>query len=186
MELNRIYKETQEKMQKAIEAVDHEFNTLRTGRASVALVDAVQVESYGTKMPLKQLSTITTPDSRTIAIQPFDKSQAHAIEKALIAANLGMNPTNDGKIIRMMIPPLTEERRKDLVKVAKKMAEDGRVSVRNIRRHSNEEIKKTEKSHAITEDDMDKATHKIQELTDKFIKEVDDLLARKEKEIMEV
>jgi ribosome recycling factor len=186
MQLNEMYKTSQDKMHKAVEAVDHEFASLRTGRASVALIDNVQVDAYGSKMPLKQVGTISTPDARTIMIQPFDKNQMAAIDKALLAANLGMTPTNDGKNIRLVIPPLTEERRKELVKLARKMAEDGRVAVRNIRRHANDEIKKTEKNHEITQDDRDKATHKTQEMTDKYIKEIDELLARKEKEVMEV
>lgn len=186
MPINDIYKATQDKMHKAVEAVDHEFNSLRTGRASVALVDGVQVDAYGSKMPIKQMATVATPDSRTIVITPFDKNQMGAIEKAILASNIGMTPNNDGKVIRLTVPALTEERRKDLVKLAKKMAEDGRVAIRNIRRHANEDIKKTEKSHEISEDDRDKANHKVQEMTDKFIKEVDDLLVRKEKEIMEV
>lgn len=186
MQLNEIYKAAQEKMHKAVESVEHEFHTLRTGRASTALLDSVHVEAYGSKMPLKQLATISTPDAKTILIQPFDKGQMKAIEHSILEANLGMNPTNDGKAIRLIIPPLTEERRKELVKVAKKMAEDGRVAVRNIRRHSNDEVKKTEKSHETTEDDRERANQKVQELTDKYIKEVDELLARKEKEVMEV
>lgn len=186
MQLNEIYKQAQEKMNKAVDAVEHEFTSLRTGRASVSLVDNVQIEAYGSRMPLKQVATISTPDSRTLMIQPFDKSTTPQIEKALLGANLGMTPNNDGKVIRMIIPPLTEERRKELVKVAKKMAEEGRVAVRNIRRHANDEIKKTEKLHEITEDDRTKATKQVQEITDRFIKEIDDLLARKEKEVMEV
>lgn len=186
MSLQDIFKQTQEKMHKAVESVEHEFSTLRTGRASVALVDSVQVEAYGSRMPLKQVATISTPDSKTLMIQPFDKGQMHVIEKALIAANLGMNPNNDGKVIRMSIPPMTEERRKELVKVARKMAEDGRVAVRNIRRHANEDVKKSEKDHETTEDEREKATKKVQELTDKYVKDVDEALARKEKEIMEV
>jgi ribosome recycling factor len=186
MPLEKIYKESQDKMHKAVEAVDREFSTLRTGRASVALVDNIQVEAYGSKMPLKQVATISTPDARTILIQPFDKNQMHAIEKAIIAANIGLTPNNDGKAVRLNIPPLTEERRKDLVKLAKKMAEDGRVAVRNIRRHANDEIKKIQKNHEITEDDEQRAHQKLQELTDKYIAEVDALLERKTKEIMEV
>lgn len=186
MQLNDIYKSAQEKMQKAIEAVDHEFNTLRTGRASTALLDGLQANMYGSQMPLKQLASISTPDARSLYIQPFDKNALQPIEKAILQANIGLTPNNDGKAIRLNIPPLTEERRKELVKIAKKMAEEGRVSIRNIRRHANEEIKKTEKSHEITEDDRTKATQKVQEMTDKFIKEVDSLLARKEKEVMEV
>jgi ribosome recycling factor len=186
MQLSEIFKTTQEKMHKAVEALEHEFSSLRTGRASIALVDGVQVEAYGSKMPLKQMGTISTPDARTIVITPFDKNQMPAIEKAILAANIGLTPNNDGKIIRLTIPILTEDRRKDLVKLAKKMAEEGRVSIRNIRRHANEDIKKTEKNHEISEDDREKATHKVQEMTDKSVKEVDELLSRKEKEIMEV
>ncbi len=186
MLLNDIYKQAQEKMTKAVDAVDHDFSSLRTGRASVSLVDNVQVEAYGSRMPLKQMATISTPDARSLVVQPFDKSTTGAIEKALLGANLGMTPTNDGKVIRMSIPPLTEERRKELVKVAKKMAEEGRVAVRNIRRHANDDIKKTEKGHEITEDDRTKAAKQIQDITDKYVKEIDDLLARKEKEVMEV
>jgi ribosome recycling factor len=186
MELSSIFKEAQEKMHKAVEAVDHEFSTLRTGRASIALVDNIHVDAYGVSMPLKQVAQINTPDARTILITPYDKGQMGAIEKAILAANIGLTPNNDGKVIRLTIPPLTEERRKELVKVAKKMAEDGRIAVRNVRRHSNEEIKKTEKHHEITEDDRTRSTHKVQEITDKYVKEIDDLLARKEKEVMEV
>ncbi|AXA37268.1 MAG: ribosome recycling factor [Candidatus Hydrogenedentota bacterium] len=186
MPLDAIYKEAKEKMHKAIEAVEHEFSTLRTGRASVALVDNIHVQAYGASMALKQLATISTPDSRTILITPFDRNMIGAIEKAIMAANIGLTPNNDGKAIRLTIPPLTEERRKELVKVARKMAEDGRVAVRNIRRHANEEIKKTEKMHEITEDDRKRAIDKVQEMTDKFIGEIDELLARKEKEIMEI
>jgi ribosome recycling factor len=186
MQLNDIYTQAQEKMHKAVEAVENEFHSLRTGRASVALVDTVHVDAYGARMPLKQLATISTPDSRSIVVQPFDKNMAGPIEKALMAANLGMTPTNDGKVIRMTVPPLTEERRKELVKLAKKMAEEGRVAVRNIRRHANEEIKKTEKTHEITEDDRDRATKQVQDITDKYVKEIDDTLARKEKDVMEI
>jgi len=186
MQLNETFKQAEDKMRKAMESVDHEFHSLRTGRASVALVDSVQVEAYGSRMPLKQMATISTADARSLVIQPFDKATMQAIEKALLGANLGMTPNNDGKLIRMQIPPLTEERRKELVKIAKKMAEDGRVAVRNIRRHANDEIKKTEKSHEITEDDRTKATKQVQDLTDRFVKEIDDLLAKKEKEVMEV
>lgn len=186
MPLEKIYKEAQEKMKKAVEAVEHEFSTLRTGRASVALVDHLHVEAYGTSAALKQVATISTPDARTILITPYDRNLIGSIEKAILAANLGLTPNNDGKAIRLTIPQLTEERRKELVKVAKKMAEDGRVAVRNIRRHANEEIKKTEKLHEITEDDRKRAIERVQELTDKYIAEIDKLLEHKEKEIMEI
>ena len=186
MPLNQVFKETQEKMKKAVEAVEHEFSSLRTGRASVALVDNIHVDAYGTSMSLKQVSAISTPDARTIMITPFDRNLIGAIEKAIMASNIGLTPNNDGRSIRLTIPQLTEERRKELVKVARKMAEEGRVAVRNIRRHANEEIKKTEKLHEITEDDRKRAVEKVQELTDKYIEEIDKLLERKEKEIMEV
>lgn len=186
MQLSEIYKSAQEKMHKAVEAVDHEFSSLRTGRASVALVDTLQVEAYGSKVPLKQLSSISTPDARSLVIQPFDKSTLGSIEKALLAANLGMTPNSDGKVIRLNIPPLTEDRRKELVKLARKMAEDGRIAIRNIRRHANDEVKKTEKNHEIAEDEREKATKQVQDLTDKHVKEIDDLLAKKEKDVMEI
>jgi ribosome recycling factor len=186
MQLNEIYKQAQEKPHKAVESVEHEFSSLRTGRASVALVDTITVDAYGSRLPLKQLATISTPDARSLVLQPFDKNMAGPIEKALMAANLGMTPTNDGKVIRMSVPPLTEERRKELVKLAKKMAEEGRVAVRNIRRHANEEIKTTEKHHEIAEDERTRATKQVQDITDKFVKEIDDLVARKEKDVMEI
>jgi ribosome recycling factor len=188
MSLETAHKTAQEKMAKAVAAVEHEFSTLRTGRASVAIVDGVQVEAYGSRLPLKQVATISTPDAKTIQIQPFDKGQTAAIERALTAANLGMNPTNDGKVIRLVVPPLTEERRKDLVKLAKKMAEDGRVAVRNVRRHANDEIKASEKDKKAptTEDERERAMKKMQELTDSYVKEIDNLLAKKEKEMLEV
>lgn len=186
MQLNEIYQSIEEKMNKAIEAVEHEFTGLRTGRASVALIDGVQVEAYGSKMPLKQMATISTPDARTLMIQPFDKSAMASVEKAILAANLGMTPNNDGKVIRLNIPPLTEDRRKDLVKMAKKMAEDGRISIRNIRRNANDEVKKTEKDNDIAEDQRDKALKHVQDITDKHIKLIDAALAKKEKDVMEI
>ena len=186
MQLNEIYETAEEKMSKAIDAVDHEFSGLRTGRASVALIDGIQVEAYGSRMPLKQVASISTPDARTLVIQPFDKTMTPIIEKALLGANLGMTPNNDGKIIRLNIPPLTEDRRKDLVKMAKKMAEDGRISIRNSRRQANDDVKKTEKDNDIAEDEREKATKHVQDITDKFVKKIDDLLAKKEKDIMEI
>jgi ribosome recycling factor len=186
MQLNDVYKSAEEKMKKAVDAVDHEFSGLRTGRASVALIESVQVDAYGSRMPLKQMATISTPDARTLAVQPFDKSMMASVEKALLAANLGMTPNNDGKVIRLNVPPLTEERRKELVKMAKKMAEDGRVSVRNIRRMANDEIKKIEKDNDIAEDDREKAMKHVQEMTDRYVKEIDNNLAKKEKDVMEI
>ena len=186
MQLNEIYKYAEEKMAKAIDAVDHEFGGLRTGRASVALIDNLQIEAYGSRMPLKQAATISTPDARTLVIQPFDKSLMSVVEKAILGSNIGMTPNNDGKVIRLNIPPLTEERRKELVKMAKKHAEDGRISIRNVRRQANDEIKKSQKDNGIAEDEAEKATKHVQEITDKYVKEVDTLLAKKEKDIMEI
>ncbi|MDD4278104.1 ribosome recycling factor [Candidatus Sumerlaeota bacterium] len=186
MLLNNVYQSSEAKMQKALLAVEHDFTGLRTGRASTALVDGVQIEAYGTKMPLKQVATISTPDARTLAITPFDRGQIAIIEKAIISANLGMMPNNDGSMIRLSIPMLTEERRKDLVKMANKMAENGRISIRTVRRTAMEEVKKLQKASTITEDDMKKAEKKIQDMTDKWIKDIDARLAKKEKEIMEI
>lgn len=184
--INQLYQQTQEKMKKAIEHIDSELNKLRTGKASSALVDSVKVNAYGSDMPLKQVSSVTIPDAKSIVIQPWDKNLIGAIEKAILAANLGLTPINDGKVIRINIPPLTEERRNDLVKVAHKIAEEGRVAIRNIRRHVNEEVKKLEKDHKISEDDKFKAVDKIQEFTDDYIKKIDVLLSDKEKEIREI
>jgi ribosome recycling factor len=181
MQLNDVFKSAEEKMRKAIDSVEHDFTGLRTGRASVAFVDGVQVEAYGNRLPLKQMATISTPDARTLIIQPFDKATMASVEKALLSANLGMTPNNDGKVIRLNIPPLTEDRRKELVKMAKKMAEDGRIAIRNIRRTANDETKKLE-----SEDERDRATKHVQEVTDKYVKEVDTLMAKKEKDIMEI
>lgn len=184
--LDDLYKQAKEKMKKALHFLEEEFSKLRTGKASVTLVDPVKVNAYGTEMPLKQVASVSLPDAKTIAIQPWDKNLIPAIEKAILAANIGLTPINDGKIIRINIPPLTEERRKDLGKVAHKLAEEARVSIRNIRRHINEEIKKLEKDHKISEDEKFKAIDKVQEITDEFIKKVDELLKEKEKEIKEI
>ncbi len=184
--INELIHQATEKMKKAVEVVETELSQLRTGKASVALLDPVRVNAYGSDVPIKQVASITTPDAKTISIQPWDKNLIPAIEKAIMAANLGLTPINDGKIIRINIPPLTEERRKELVKVAHKIAEEGRVAVRNVRRHINDEIKKLEKEHKISEDDRFKYTEKNQELTDKFIENIDAILKKKEAEIMEV
>jgi len=184
--LKDLYKQAEEKMKKAVEATERELHSLRTGRASTALVENIAVPAYGTESPLKQVATITTPDARTIQIQPWDRNILAAIEKAILAANLGLTPNNDGRVIRLNIPPLTEERRKELVKMARKIAEDGRVAIRNIRRHINDEIKATEKRHEISEDDRQRALNEVQKYTDKYIEQIDKILEAKEKEIMEV
>jgi len=184
--VSEIEKQAKEKMDKAIEAMEHEFASLRTGRASAALLEGVAVEAYGAVTPIKQLATISTPDAKSLVIQPWDKNLMAAIERAILAANLGFTPQNDGKVIRINIPPLTEERRKELVKMAHKMAEKGRVAVRNVRRHSNEEARKAAHDHHMSENERDIVMEKVQELTDEHIERIDQLLAAKEEEILEV
>ncbi len=181
-----ILKSTTEKMDKAVEHVRAEFTKIRTGKATTNLLDGVKVDYFGTPTPLIQLGNISTPDYHTITVQPWDKSALSLIEKAIQAANLGLNPSNDGNIIRVPIPALNEERRKEIVKLVKKFAEDGKVAVRNVRRESIEHLKKTEKEEHISEDERKTAETEVQKLTDKHIKSIDDLLAMKEKEIMEV
>jgi len=176
----------QDKMHKAIDNLSREFSRLRTGRASTALVENIKADYYGTPTPLNQISSITVPDARTITIQPWDKGAFGLIDKAIQKSDLGLNPVNDGKIIRISIPPLTEERRKDLAKVAKKFAEEAKVAVRNIRRDANEQLKKKLKDKDITEDDEHTGVAEIQKLTDKYVAEADSVLAKKEKEIMEI
>ncbi|GAB4312560.1 MAG: ribosome recycling factor [Candidatus Sumerlaeia bacterium] len=184
--LNTIKKEAKEKMEKAIEVLEHEFSALRTGRASLGILDGIEVDSYGTKLPLNQVATLSTPDARTIMIQPWDKNVMAHIEKAILAANIGLTPTNDGKVIRLNIPQMTEERRRDVVKVAHQLAEEARVAIRNIRRAENERIKKLEKAHEISEDESHRAQDEMQKITDQFIETINKILAAKEKEIMEV
>lgn len=173
-------------MDKSVEAVRHEFNALRTGKASPALLDLVKVEAYSTTMPLNQLATISAPESRLLVVQPYDPSQMGAIEKALMASDLGLTPSNDGKIIRLPIPALTEERRKELVRVAHKVAEEGRVAVRNIRHESNKKVQAEEKAGEISQDEGHRLLKEIQEVTDEHVKKIDELSRTKEQEIMEV
>nr|WP_240353778.1 ribosome recycling factor [Cohnella algarum] len=172
-------------MEKAIGALKRDLATLRAGRASAAILERVQAEYYGAMTPVNQLGTINTPDSRTLIIQPWDKSALAAIEKAILKSDLGLTPANDGSIIRIVIPPLTEERRADLVKSTKKFGEEAKVAIRNIRRDANDEIKKKEKGE-ISEDESRRHQEDVQKLTDRFTAEVDKILAAKEKEIMEV
>ncbi len=186
MTVNEIIKEAESRMKKAVEVVRDEFAHLRTGKASPALLDIVKVEYYGTILPIKQVANILVHGSKTLVIQPWDKSALGAIEKGIQKANLGLNPVNDGNIIRIEIPPLTEERRKELIKVAGQIAENGRVSVRTIRRESNESLKKAEKEGEIGEDESFSGQKRIQELTDKYITEIDKLLKLKEEEIMTI
>lgn len=181
-----LKKEHREKMEKALADLRHAYETLRTGRASVSLVDHIQVQAYGSEMPLIQLASISTPDARTIAIQAFDPSQIGAIEKAIIASDVGITPSNDGKIVRLNIPQLTEERRKDLVKLAKRYAEDHRVGVRQVRHHLIDAIKALEKSGDISEDDSHRLQDEAQKMTDEYVARIDKELEHKEAEIMEV
>jgi len=183
---NVIFDKTNARMKKAIEALRHELSKMRTGRASVSLLDDVRVDYYGTQTPLNQMASLTVPDPRTIVIQPWDASAVHLIEKAIQKSDLGLNPASDGKLLRVPIPPLNEERRKELVKVSKKYGEECKVSVRNARRDANEELKAAKKSSDITEDEERKAHDRIQKLTDDFIKQIEEALTHKEKDIMEV
>jgi ribosome recycling factor len=180
-----IKKNAEERMEKALAALKRELSTLRAGRASPALLERVQAEYYGTPTPINQLGSITTPDPRTLIIQPWDKAALAAIEKAIMKSDLGLTPVNDGNIIRIAIPPLTEERRADLVKATKKFGEEAKVAIRNIRRDANDDIKKKEKSE-ISEDESRRHQEDVQKLTDRYVAEVDKILAAKEKEIMEV
>jgi ribosome recycling factor len=173
-------------MQKAIESTQRSFNTIRTGRANPSLLDRIMVEYYGSPTPLKSLASINTPDASTITIQPFDPSSIDLIEKAISLSDVGLTPNNDGKIVRLNIPPLTSERRKELVKLAAKYAEEGKVSIRNIRRDAIDAVRKQEKNKEISEDESRDLQDEVQKLTDKYTSNVDDILAVKEKDIMTV
>ena len=183
MTLKEVIHDTETKMKKTVESTQREFSTIRTGRASASLVEGIKVDYYGAPTPLKQLAAITVPDARFIAIQPWDKTALAEIERAILKSDIGITPVNDGKAIRLSIPSLTDERRAELDKILKKIAEDGRVSIRTGRHVAVEHSKKLEKDKVITEDDRFKAQEDIQKLTDKYIKEIDNLLAAKEKEI---
>lgn len=176
----------EEKIQKSESLLKEELATVRAGRANAALVDKVMVDYYGTPTPLKALANISVPEPRTLLITPFDPKSIHEIEKAINIANIGINPVNDGKVVRLQIPQVTEERRKELTKTVKKMGEDTKVAVRNLRRDANDKVKKLEKAGDYTEDDVKETLDEIQKLTDKSIKEIDGIVAEKEKEIMEV
>ena len=172
------------KMEKTLEALKNDMNTIRTGRANAAMFDKVRVDYYGQKSPLNQVAQISIPEARTVVISPFDKSLITDIEKAILVADLGLNPSNDGKVIRISIPVLTAERRKELVKQAKSMAENFKTTIRNIRRDGNDDLKKQQKAGEITEDQLKKETDELQKLTDKFISEIQAVCDQKEKEIL--
>ena len=177
---------SEEKMSKAVEFLHSEFTGLRTGKASPSLVENVQVEYYGTTTRLREIANISTPEPRLIVINPFDPSSLDAIAKAIQAANLGVTPMNDGRVIRVPIPELSEERRKELLKVARRMSEDQRVAVRNIRREANDQVKALQKNNQITEDDRDGGLEEVQKTTDEYIQKIDDMIGAKEKDLMEV
>ena len=177
--------DNESRMEKTVNALKEEYNTIRTGRASAAIFDKVRVDYYGTPTPLNQVGTISIPEARTVVISPFDKSTISAIEKAIQKAELGLNPSNDGKVIRIAIPPLTADRRKELVKQAKSTAEHYRTTIRNIRRDGNDDLKKQQKAGEITEDQLKQETDKLQKLTDKYIEEINKVYEAKEKEIMD-
>jgi ribosome recycling factor len=180
------FREIESRMQKCVDATRSEFSSIRTGRASPALLDRLAVDAYGQSVPLKEVAGVSTPDSRTLLISAWDKSTVPAIRKAIEKSDLGLMPNVDGSTIRLVIPPLNEERRKELAKLVKKKAEDGRIAVRNVRHRAHDELKGQLKSGEITEDDNKRMQESLQRLTDKFVKEIDTLVAAKEKEIMEV
>ncbi len=186
MELDALINRTREQMNKSLEFFKQQLIKVRTGRASAAILDNIRVDYYGSQTPLTQIATINVPDAKTIVVQPWDPSTIGAIEKAIIQSDLGFNPKNDGKVLRISVPPLTEERRKELVKFCKKLAEDAKIAVRNIRRDQIEALRKAEKEKEITEDDKKIGEERVQKVTDEFIKKIDELLAQKEKEILEV
>ena len=181
-----VQKNLEEKISKSIDVLKEKLNSVRAGRANPALLDQVQAECYGSTMPIKNIANISAPDPRTIAVIPFDPSTVKDIEKAIMAANLGFNPSNDGKTIRLVIPPLTEERRKEITKTVKKMGEEDKVAIRNLRREANDELKKQEKAGELTEDDLKAELEDVQKKIDKAVKDIDEIVANKEKEIMEV
>ena len=178
--------ESREAMDNAVEAMRREFATVRTGKATPALLDTVKVEAYGTQMPLNQVATIGTPDPTLLVVQPFDVSLIGPIEKAILTADLGLNPANDGAIIRVPIPPLNEERRKEYVKLLHKMAEEGRVSIRHARHKANDEIKAAMKQHDLGEDDGHRRLDEVQKMTDEYSTKIEEMLEKKEKEVMEI
>lgn len=184
--VNDVIAETEAKMKKALEALQHEFTNIRTGRASTALIENIQIEAYGSTQPLNQLATLSAPEPRALVIQPWDRGMFGPIEKAIQKSELNLTTNNDGKVIRVPIPPLTEQRRKELVKVVKSKSEESKVAIRNVRRDHMNNLKKLLNDKSITEDEDKRAQDRIQGLTDKYIKEADSMAQRKEQEILEV
>ena len=184
--MQELIKNTEERMTKSLSALEREYNAVRAGRANVSVLDRVTVDYYGAPTPIQQMAAVSVPEARTLVIQPWDASTLKDIEKAILTSEIGINPQNDGRVIRLNFPPLTEERRKEIVKDVRKKAEDAKVSLRNLRRDALDKLKGLKKSNQITEDDESNGEKKIQNLTDKFCKEVDQMCADKEKEIMEI
>ena len=184
--MKTVFSFAEEKMGKTINALNSEYNSIRAGRASAAVLDRIRVDYYGTPTPINQLATVSVAEARILNIQPWDKSVLTAIEKAIQTSDIGINPTNDGSIIRLVFPPLTEDRRKEIVKDIKKKAEDAKVAIRSIRRDNIDKLKKMQKNSEITEDDLSNGEEKIQKITDDFIKKIDDKAKDKEKEVMEI
>ena len=183
--INELFVDVKDRMNKAVEHYRHEVSTIRTGRASTNILDVVKVDYYGTPTPLNNIAHITVPEGQLIVIQPFDPSSLEIIEKGIMSSDVGLTPNNDGSVIRLNIPSLTEERRKELVKVVHKIIEEGRVAVRNIRRDANDLLKKSEKDHDLSEDNLRRATDNIQEMTDEYIKNLNQIQDAKEKDIMD-
>ena len=181
-----VVKDAREHMRAAIDAVRHELATVRTGKASPALLDRVRIEAYGTVLPLNQLATVSAPEPRLLLVSPFDRSQIGAIERAIQTSELGLSPSNDGAVVRIPVPALTEERRRELVKVTHKIAEDGRIAVRHARQEANQRIKEQERKGELSEDDARRLQKEVQERTDGAVREIDEILKRKEAEILEV
>lgn len=184
--MNELIKTVEAKMDKTIDALERDFSSIRAGRANAAVLDRIQVEYYGTPTPIQQMAAISSPDPRTLQIQPWDATSLKDIEKAIQTSDLGINPQNDGRVIRLTFPPLTEDRRKELVKDVRKMAEDSKVALRSIRRDAIEKLKSMKKANEITEDDQANGEKKIQNVTDKFVKEIDTLADAKEKDVMSI
>lgn len=181
-----VISKTRSNMEKSVDSLKKDFSRVRTGRASVSLLDDIRIDYYGTPTPLNQVGTLAVPEPRLITISPWEKKLLPEIEKAILKSDLGLNPSSDGIIVRLSIPALTEDRRKEMGKTVKKMGEDSKVAIRNIRRDSNEVLKKMEKAKEITEDDLKRAEKEVQDLTDLYVKKIDEVVAHKEKEIMEI
>lgn len=184
--MNELLKLTEEKMTKTVAVLERDYKSIRAGRANASVLDRITVDYYGAPTPIQQMAAVSVPEPRILMIQPWDASTLKDIEKAILVSDIGINPQNDGRVIRLAFPPLTEERRKDIVKEVKKTAEDNKVAIRNTRRDALEKLKALQKSGAITEDDQSNGEKKIQKLTDNYCKEIDDLAALKEKEILEI